>query len=454
MWFADRAQTQTSAWRLTLVFTLVVLLVNAAVLAFVYWMITGEREQQLRSNVLLAAQTYRQLAGEGNVGSEALQRLIASRARGGANTLLALDTGARVVGNLSLLPAGLPQYPATGTFPVGVSDLRGEASVSMALGTVVALPEGRLMVAQLEGDRQGYREQFLLASGVALLVALVLSLAAGWLFNRRVVGRVRILSERMARIKGGELAARLPAAERGDEYDAIARQVNSMLDEIDELVQSLAGVTDNIAHDLRTPLSRIRLRLEEAGGQAGAPPWLEPVIADLDNVIATFESMLELSRLEKHSLPAGGQPCDLQAIADDVVALLSPVAEERGQVLEWRASGGEPVAGDASLLFRGLYNLVDNAIKHAGDGAHIRVHQAGHQVVVSDNGPGIPAAERERVFRRLYRLDQSRNTGGTGLGLSIVRAVAHLHGAGLTLSDNAPGLTVTLDFSPAHKESI
>ncbi|MBN7796398.1 ATP-binding protein [Parahaliea mediterranea] len=439
--------TRTSAWRLTLVFTLIVLLVNAGVLWAVYWITQSERERQLQQSVLAAAATFRQLAQGDAAGSESLRRLIKSRSRHAVDTLLAMETRGQVVGNLSRLPPDLPAYPATARFPLGVADLQGEPSLSIALGTVLPLPDGKLMVARIEGDREQYRREFLLASLIALAIALLVTVVAGLLFNRRIVRRVRLLGEGMARIQSGALNTRLPARAQGDEYDAIARQVNGMLDEIDELLQSVASVTDNIAHDLRTPLSRIRLRLEEASSGAGAAPWLDDTLADLDTVLETFEAMLELSRLEKGALHLEGEPCDLAAIAGDVTALLAPVAEEHGQTLHLVCREPGPVRGDPSLLFRALYNLVDNAIKYAGQGARIEVIQGGCKVTVRDNGPGIPSAECERVFQRLYRLDRSRHTEGTGLGLSIVRAIARLHRARVSLGDAAPGLAVTIDFS-------
>lgn len=448
MWFASPELTRTSAWRLTLAFTVIVLLVNASVLGMVYRLTVVQREQQLEHSVLMAAQTYQQLADSAALDTNGLKTLVAQRARRAANMILVLESGTDTVGNLSQMPINLPVYPKTGRFPVAVANLQGKTSIDMAIGTVVALEEARLMVGLFDDNQSQQRQDFILASAVALLASLLITLVAGFLFNRKITARVRVLNGQLAKIKDGEQLSRLPVRDHGDEYDAISGQVNGMLDEIDELLLSVAGVTDNIAHDLRTPLARIRFRLEEAASAEGkTQPWLHEMIAELDEVLSTFESMLQLSRLERGIRGTDHTDCDLQAISRDVVELLTPVAEAAGQTLSlFDDATPVRVQGDASLLFRALYNLVENAIKHAGPHAAIVVQQSALQVTVRDNGPGIPEADRERVFRRLYRLDHSRHTEGTGLGLSIVRAVARLHGADIALTDAAPGLIVTMAF--------
>lgn len=451
---------RTSIWRLTLLFTLLSLIVNTFVLAAVYWLTVTERENQLERNVLMAADTFRQLAALGEDGEAGLRRLVNAHARSAATTLLALESSTGMSGNLSAFPPQLPRYPGTGLFPVAVSNLSGDAGVEMARGTWIAAGDGRLMVAQLETDPGDYRQNFLLAAVLGLALALLLTLVAGYLFNRRQLRRLRSLSEGIEQIQQGHMDTRLPCQSAGDEFDVLAGQVNRMLDEIDELLQSVAGVTDNIAHDLRTPLSRLRLRLDDIGTVLPTEPesdtalqeTLDDARADLDQLLQTFEAMLELARLEQGVLTLEGETCDLAAIATDAVELLMPLAEEQGQQLTLRCEGDGRVRGDASLLFRALYNLLDNAIRHAGEGARVSLRQNGASIVVSDNGPGIPAVERERVFRRLYRLDQSRNWPGTGLGLSVVRAIARLHGATITLGDAGPGLSVTLEF--AVQESV
>ncbi|RLQ21731.1 HAMP domain-containing protein [Seongchinamella sediminis] len=448
----------TSIWRLTLLFTMLTLLVNALALATVYGFTVSEREQQVQRNVLIAADTYRRLAID-DAGATSLRRIVDTHARGAASTLLALETGAGVSGNLSAIPGELPQYPQTDRFAVAVSQLGGDAAVELARGTWIAVGPGRLMVAQLEPDSSAYQRDFLLASALALGLCLLLTLVVGYFFNRRQLGRLRGLSESIEQIQRGRLETRLPTQREGDELDVLAGQVNCMLDEIDDLLLSVAGVTDNIAHDLRTPLSRLSLRLEDMDRRLKAEncdtairETLTQARSDLDHLVQTFEAMLDLSRLEKGALQVEGEPCVLADIASDVVELLAPMAEERGQRLTLISRGEGSVIGNASLLFRALYNLVDNAIRYAGAGATIVLREEPGRLSVEDSGPGIPVAERERVFERLYRLDQSRSQPGTGLGLAVVRAIARLHGASIRLLDATPGLIVVIDFLP--RESV
>jgi len=449
MWYARSEFPRTSIWRLTLAFTLIVLLVNASVLAMVYRLTVVERQQQLENSVLLAAQTYQQLAGSATVSADDLRALVSSRAQRAGNMILALESGDSTVGNLSQLPQTVSSYPDISRFPIAVANLQGKTSVDMAIGTVLELHGARLMVGLFDDNQTENRQDFILASALALLASVLITLIVGFLFNRKITGRVMELSGQLAQIKDGDQLSRLPVRDQGDEYDAISCQVNDMLDEIYELLQSVASVTDNIAHDLRTPLARIRLRLEDAASSRGdnTQPWLQEAIADLDEVLATFESMLEQSRIEKGLQHRALIDCDLQAISRDVVELLAPVAEAEGQTLVLLRQVPAYITGDSSLLFRAVYNLVENAIRHAGTGAKITVEQSALAIRVRDDGPGIPAADRERVFRRLYRLDQSRHTLGTGLGLSIVRAISRLHGAEIMLADAAPGLIATITFS-------
>jgi signal transduction histidine kinase len=444
---------RTSTWRLTLLFTLLAFCVNTLVLAAVYGFIVSEREQQIERNVRMAAETYGRLAIDDN-GDAALRRLVETHARGAASTLLALESSTGVSGNLSAIPGDLPQYPKTSRFAVAVSKLDGDAAVELARGTWIGAGPGRLMVAQLEPDNSAFRRDFLLASALALSLGLLLTLVVGYFFNRRQVERLRDLSKSIEAIQRGRLETRLPTRREGNELDVLAGQVNRMLDEIDDLLHSVAGVTDDIAHDLRTPLSRLSLRLEDIDGRLQAADCSAPtreILAqargDLEQLLQTFEAMLELARLEKGALQVEGQPCALANIASDVIELLAPLADERGQNLMLVTETGGTVKGDANLLFRAIYNLVDNAIRHAGAGATIVLRPAHDRVSVEDSGPGIPAGERERVFQRLYRLDQSRSQPGTGLGLAVVRAIARLHGASIRLEDAAPGLIVTFDFS-------
>ncbi|HEV2302532.1 MAG TPA: ATP-binding protein [Stellaceae bacterium] len=258
------------------------------------------------------------------------------------------------------------------------------------------------------------------------------------------------------------LGRRIPLRGTGDEWDELAANLNSMLDRIGDLIEANRQVSDNIAHDLRTPLTRMRARLERACDQPLTAQQygslLGEAIAELDGVLRTFSSLLRISQIEARNPRAGFRNLDLAALGREVAELFDAAAEERSVVLG--VSGEQSVAafGDRDLLFDALSNLVDNAIIHGGAGGEVNIEVAhdldGPVVSVADRGPGMPAEEHRHVFKRFYRLEQSRNSPGNGLGLSLVAAVANLHDVRIRISDNAPGLKITLHFPSLPRNGL
>jgi signal transduction histidine kinase len=250
------------------------------------------------------------------------------------------------------------------------------------------------------------------------------------------------------------LGERVPLFGTQDEWDQLAENLNTMLDRIEVLMGEVKQATDNVAHDLRTPLTRMRGRLERASLGARDSRFDQKLItdtlADLDDVLRMFSSLTRISQIETTSRTAAFRPVDLVEIAEAVVELFDAAAENKD--VELKAVGERPVlvTGDRDLLFDAVANLVDNAIKHGRGAGQVTVElnrgDTGAVISVSDDGPGIPADEYQHVFRRFYRLERSRRTPGNGLGLSLVSAVARLHEARIKLLDNAPGLKVELQF--------
>jgi signal transduction histidine kinase len=255
----------------------------------------------------------------------------------------------------------------------------------------------------------------------------------------------------------GDLSQRLPVRDADDEINTLAREINTMLDRIEQLTLGMRTVLDSAAHDLRTPLNRLQATAEGAMGQviAGSPERrvLERVTTEVDHMRATLDALLRIALAETGTVAR--EPVDLSELVASMVELYAPVSEERGIQLESAVASGAQVQGSRQLLAQALANLLDNAIKFTPDGGHIRVslksqsagpRSAGPEVIVEDDGPGIPADKREVVLGRRVRLDEARNLPGSGLGLSLVAAVTKLHGARLTLDDAAPGLRVSLQF--------
>jgi len=326
--------------------------------------------------------------------------------------------------------------------------------------TYEVLPGGyHLLVAQKIDDLEGFIGT--IASGLAWAIGLfiLLAAAAGISTARRSVGRIEAINTTTREIIRTGLGKRIPVRGTGDEWDELAKNLNSMLDRIEGLVETNRQVSDNLAHDLRTPLTRIRGRLEKAYHQHLDSNHYHllvgETIIELDEILRIFSSLLRISQIEAHDRTAGFRDIDLTALAREVVELFDPSAEEKA--IKLSISGNYPVnvVGDRDLLFDALSNLIDNAIKHGGGGdgdgdgeVTVTVIRSprGPVLSVADRGSGIPIEERSHVFRRFYRLERSRNSPGNGLGLSLVAAVADLHGAQIEMTGNAPGLRIELWF--------
>lgn len=273
------------------------------------------------------------------------------------------------------------------------------------------------------------------------------------MLSRSTMRRLEAINETSRRIMGGDLARRIPTRSTDDDFDQLADNLNGMLDTIEQLMEDVRRVTDNVAHDLRTPLSRLRNRLEELKNDAGADKSIvEAALADADGLLATFNALLRIASIESGRRRSAFETISLDDVIRDVTELYEPLAEEKEQHLELKVCGKVSVRGDRDLLFQAFANLLDNAIKYTPPGGDIRVlleeGESGPRLRIVDSGPGIPMKSREQVFKRFFRLEESRHTPGNGLGLSLVEAVARLHKANIELNGE-PGLDVSLAFPKA-----
>lgn len=378
--------------------------------------------------------------------------------RPGASLYLLTDISGRILaGNVTNVSTDLLaraiRAPTSAEYQTPGGDQR------LAMVQVVRLPgDMRLLVGRdmTERERFGDIVRYALIAAAVLLVGLGIT---SWFFvSRRVLKRVDSVALTSRQIMSGDLSGRLEVTGSNDEFDRLAASLNTMLERIEALLNGLAEVTDNVAHDLKTPLTRIRNRIETALTEPASAESdreaMQATIDDADQLIATFNALLTIARLEAGSSEGTTERVDAAEIARDVVELYDPVAEEAGVALEISALEPVPIRGSRELLGQAVANLIDNAIKHGGVASaetlkvkvNVRVEGNEATISVADNGPGIPEADRARVLQRFVRLEKSRTTIGTGLGLSLVAAFAKLTGGSLSLDDAEPGLIATLRF--------
>jgi hypothetical protein len=378
-----------------------------------------------------------------------------SRRPGSSLYLVTTPTGEGLAGNVGSLEPGVLDHP--GWLETSYRRIEAPDGVEhRALVQVVELPGGfRLLVGRDLEERERIYGIISNAGRWSFALVVVLGLAGGFFVSRRVLKRIDAMTDTANTIMAGDLGGRLPIAGTGDELDRLAGNVNAMLERIEALMRGLKEVTDNIAHDLKTPLTRMRNRCEQAlRGEQGRDyrAALESTIAESDDLIRTFDALLMIARAESGQARGNMDEFDAAEIARDVGELYEPLAEQKGLVLKIDAPAPAAVRGNRELVSQALANLVDNAIKYAGPDASkingaaaeilVKAGADGERITLSvaDRGPGIPEADRGRVVERFVRLEQSRSEPGSGLGLSLASAVARLHGGELRLEDNRPGL--------------
>ncbi len=292
-------------------------------------------------------------------------------------------------------------------------------------------------------------------------LSVLLGFGGSYALSRGLSARLDNINRGSIAILEGDTGCRMPLSGRGDEFDVLSANLNDMLDRIKTLMRSMQEVTDNIAHDMRKPISRLRSRIEVTlMGARDADAYrqaLERTVEEAEDIIAVFNALLTIAMAESGAPRERFEEIDLAAIARSTVEIYGPAAEETGLHVVVDATEPVPLTGDRHLIAQALANLLDNAIKHApGTGKVsilVRDEPDGPRLVIADSGPGIPAEFRDRAVERFTRMEQSRTTSGSGLGLSLVRAVARLHAASLTLDDNDPGLKVTLNFPATRMRS-
>ncbi|MBV9237734.1 MAG: HAMP domain-containing protein [Xanthobacteraceae bacterium] len=452
---------RATAFRLTLVYLLVFALFAAFLLGYFALntrrLITEEITSTVDAEITGLAEQYNQ------GGIRRLVFVIETRSRrpGSSLYLVTTPSGEGLAGNIGSLVPGVLAKP--GWMETAYRRLEDpETAEHHALVRVLQLPGGfRLLVGRDLEERERLFDIIATAGRWSVAIVIILGVAGGVFVSRRVLNRVDAMTLTAQTIMAGDLSGRLPIAGSGDELDRLASNLNAMLERIEALMRGLKEVSDNVAHDLRTPLTRLRNRAEEALRTAKDEPGyrsaLEATIEESDGLISTFNALLMIARAESGEARENMSEFDAAEVAQDVSELYEPLADTKGLALRVEATPA-PVKGNRELVSQALANLVDNAIKYAepqghaanGTPAEILVTAGSEgdriKLAVRDGGPGIPESDRAHAIERFVRLEQSRTKPGSGLGLSLAAAVARLHGGELKLEDNAPGLKAVLDL--------
>jgi len=429
------------------------------------------------SEGLLRAQTQEAVNGELQVLSQAYQgggiimlvRAVERRSRQpGANLYtIASPSGDILAGNVASLQPGVLDHEGWTQIPFRYQRFTdsGKDTIHTAMAQIIRLPNGmRLLVGRDLGEPDRFRGLVRQALAVALGIMGAGALLIWFVIGRGALRRIDRMSEASQKIMAGDLAQRLPVAGSGDEFDRLSESLNAMLGRIEKLNEGLRQVSDNIAHDLKTPLTRLRNKAESAlaGGDTSDDyrAALEETIGESDQLIRTFNALLMISRVEAGSSAAEMHDIDLSAVAEDTIELYAPLLEDAGIAPVTSIEPGVRVSANRELVGQALANLIDNAMKYAGDADEPEVSIAvekrdGFAILsVGDRGPGIPPEQFEEVVKRFVRLDASRSKPGTGLGLSLVKAVMALHGGHLELhnagDDEKGGLRASM-FFPLQK---
>ncbi|MBB6250790.1 ATP-binding protein [Nitrospirillum iridis] len=442
---------RTTAFRMTLLFGVLMITAVVLVLGIVYWRTGVFLTRRLDDTLMRETEEF--LHTSPLEQRTHIENLVDSDSRGYWKALLLAPDGRMLAGNLDALPPEL--QGADGR----VHSLPHGAPAALehprpARGIARRLADGGVLVLALRTHEvHEVRELILRAMAAGLAGSVGLALAGGLVLSFGTLRRIEAIHRASATIMAGDLSQRLPTRGSGDDFDKLAAIVNAMLAKIEGLITDVKAAGDNIAHDLRTPLTRLRTRLEGAlrrGGDVEAHrAAMEDAIADTDQILATFRALLRIAEVEDGRRRAGFAPVEPAALASAASELYEPLAAARDLSFTADIQPTSVVTGDADLLFEALGNLLDNAIKFTppGGAVSLTLHQGAGQppeIMVRDTGPGISAEQRQAMFRRFTRGDHARHTPGNGLGLSLVAAVVQLHGFQLDVSEGRPGCVMRI----------
>lgn len=442
----------TPIFRLILLSSAIFGLSACVMFGVMYVAVNRFMEAQVDSEVQAEARLLAE--SDGNSDPERLtarmQKRIARHRQPGMFYLLETETGEVLAGDMPAVPV-----PFEGIYDLPPPPVPGFTAEHVLRGYGLSLPNGlNLLVARDTYPQDQVADLMEQTFTVGVLLTLIAALGSGAIVSRRILRRMEDIGRTSREIMSGDLSRRIPIGPGDRDFDGLATGLNQMLGRIEELMDGVRQVTDNIAHDMRTPLTRLRQHLEQVRSSgltvAEFRNAVDVALLETDGLLETFGALLRIAQIEARAPGSGLLRVDLSHLCTIIAETYGPVAEAEDAQLDAAIVPGLTIAGDRQLLMQLLVNLIENALQHNGPGTVIRLllQSDGPQAVlaVTDDGIGIPAAERANALKRFYRLDASRSTEGSGLGLSLVAAIARYHGAALTLDDNGPGLKVLVRF--------
>lgn len=447
---------KNSIFRLSLIYMAIFSLSVVLLFGFIYWATAGymhrQTEATIEAEIVGLVEHYDQ-SGLGGLLDVVKERL--SRSSGEQNLYLLSDLKFKpLLGNLGQWPEG--EISPSGWLEF---DFAGDGTRHKGLARVFLL-QNKYYLLVGQDIHQLQKIQILIRDAMfwGVLMTLVLALIGGLMMSKTMMRRIEAINDTCHRIIDGDLSQRIACLGGNDDFDKLILTLNQMLEQIEQLMHGVKQVSDNIAHDLRTPLSRLLRRLEmlriQGPGTESRDELLDQAIAEADGLLTTFKALLRISEIESGSRRANFQKIDVSALLDDLVELYEPLALEKNQLIEWKQQSTTPLSGDQDLLFQAFSNVLDNAIKYSPEQGRIQVlvdeQEDCTDISIVDKGPGIPEEEIEKVLERFYRLESNRSSPGNGLGLSLVDAIAKLHHGQLYLADGQPGLKVTISLPKSH----
>ena len=442
---------RSAAFRLTLIYAGLFVVSACVLFATVFVIATAamqnDMQEVLRTEALQLAEIHRRYGLLGL--AEQVTRRMSYRTRGPIYYLVQAPTQQVVVGNLP----GMPPVEGVVDFVHDKDSTEPSDARAKLTGFGLTLPDGTFVLVAQDASRLIDMQHAIVRAFIwAGALTLLLAIGGGVLLGGNFVRRIDTIGRTSRAIMEGDLSARIPVRGNNDEIDQLVIGLNAMLDRIQQLLDGLRQVSSDIAHDLRTPLGRLRQKLEDAREHASTTAEYqsatEAALAEADSLLEIFSALLRIAQIEAGAQKSAFTDVDLSELMLSIAEAYEPSAEDSQHKLETDVAPGVTMTGDRQLLAQLFSNLVENALTHTLDGSTVRLalhpKAGGFEAEVADNGPGIPAEEREKVFDRFYRLDRSRTTKGSGLGLALVKAIASLHGLSLRLEDRKPGLAVVL----------